>query len=392
LGDDKPGSAAYNARMGRNFVRAVSDAATPAMGAAAVALFGLSLLAARAGAVPPSPAGNGTGKELVVALVESPPFAVKGDDGTWSGLSVDLWREVAGQLDLDWQPREATLEEVPALLRDGSADVALGAIAVDVDGEIQHDYSQPYYSTGLGFAERAKDELSWRRMTAVVANSDVLHLIAVIGAAIIAVGVLITFIERRRDASEFGGPLRRGIATGVWWAAVTMTTVGYGDATPKTASGRSLALIWMFIGVVVLAFFTATVTSILTLASLRGTVQHATELAHVRTGTVAGSPGALYLNRRNVAFTHFTTYEDSLEALAEGRVDAVVATAPALRHLVRHQWQGVIRVSPIVLEPLRYTIGLAPDSRWQEAINRALLRIVGEDRWRDVEQGYFGHT
>ena len=35
----------------------------------------------------------------------------------------------------------------------------------------------------------------------------------------------------------------------MWWAIVTITTVGYGDHYPTTASGRIASIILMFIGV-----------------------------------------------------------------------------------------------------------------------------------------------
>ena len=33
--------------------------------------------------------------ELVIATKEAPPFSMKVADGTWQGISVDLWRRVA---------------------------------------------------------------------------------------------------------------------------------------------------------------------------------------------------------------------------------------------------------------------------------------------------------
>jgi voltage-gated potassium channel len=35
----------------------------------------------------------------------------------------------------------------------------------------------------------------------------------------------------------------------IWWAVVTMTTVGYGDMTPVTAGGKILAILIMLLGV-----------------------------------------------------------------------------------------------------------------------------------------------
>jgi polar amino acid transport system substrate-binding protein len=369
---------------------AVRQRLRPLLLCLALALSAGRILAASPDSPAPAPADDGA-HPLVVALAESPPFVIKESDGTWSGLSVDLWREVAAKLQLTWEPREVEVDQVEALLHDRAVDAAIGAIAIDADGELQHDFSQAYYATGLGFAQRTKGELSAGAMLGVLTSSHLVRLVALIAAATLLVGVLIAFIERRHAASEFSGPLGRGIATGVWWAAVTMTTVGYGDATPKTASGRSLALVWMFVGVVAVALLTATVTSILTLESLHGTVHHPADLAHLRLAAVNDGAGAVYLAPRHMRFTSFESHEEALAALADHRVDAVVANIPTLRYLVSRHWQGVLNVSPIILEPLLYAIGLPPESPLREPVSRAVLRIVEEDRWRDVERRYLGH-
>ncbi len=49
----------------------------------------------------------------------------------------------------------------------------------------------------------------------------------------------------------------------LWWAIVTLTTVGYGDIAPKTIPGRFIAFIDMLVGIGVLTLLTATVASIL---------------------------------------------------------------------------------------------------------------------------------
>lgn len=46
---------------------------------------------------------------------------------------------------------------------------------------------------------------------------------------------------------------------GVWWALVTLTTVGYGDIAPVTAGGRITAAVLMLSGIGVLAFITASI-------------------------------------------------------------------------------------------------------------------------------------
>ncbi len=46
-----------------------------------------------------------------------------------------------------------------------------------------------------------------------------------------------------------------------WWAAVTVTTVGYGDIYPTTVGGRIIAIVVMLVGVGFLAVLTATIAS-----------------------------------------------------------------------------------------------------------------------------------
>ncbi len=52
------------------------------------------------------------------------------------------------------------------------------------------------------------------------------------------------------------------IFDGLWWAIVTMTTVGYGDKVPETTFGKIIGFLVMFSGVTLVSMFTATISSI----------------------------------------------------------------------------------------------------------------------------------
>jgi voltage-gated potassium channel Kch len=72
----------------------------------------------------------------------------------------------------------------------------------------------------------------------------------------LGVGVLAGFVSTlvdRKDFPTFG--------TGIWWAIVTLGTVGYGDVVPHTAWGRVLGVVVIVFGVTFISFLTAVVTS-----------------------------------------------------------------------------------------------------------------------------------
>ncbi|MGD9924555.1 MAG: transporter substrate-binding domain-containing protein [Pseudorhodoplanes sp.] len=50
-------------------------------------------------------------REIVVGTKEAAPFAMKGPDGQWTGISIELWRRIAEQQKLKFRFHEE--ETVP---------------------------------------------------------------------------------------------------------------------------------------------------------------------------------------------------------------------------------------------------------------------------------------
>ncbi|XP_001633977.2 uncharacterized protein LOC5513742 [Nematostella vectensis] len=88
-------------------------------------------------------------------------------------------------------------------------------------------------------------------------------------------GVIVWILETRHNSNEFPRSFLRGTYEGFWWAFVSMTTVGYGDRTPRTVFGRLFGVIWIMIGIIVVAFFTATFSSVITISIVSNTCQKA---------------------------------------------------------------------------------------------------------------------
>lgn len=52
-----------------------------------------------------------------------------------------------------------------------------------------------------------------------------------------------------------------GFGGALWWALVTVATVGYGDKYPVSAGGRGVAVVLMLVGIGLIGVLTATVAS-----------------------------------------------------------------------------------------------------------------------------------
>ncbi|MEO1275315.1 MAG: ion transporter [Pseudomonadota bacterium] len=105
-----------------------------------------------------------------------------------------------------------------------------------------------------------KRETAFDRLTKAVREvGEELSLVAIAAAITLylaAVGIY--FFEHRAQPEDFGS-----IPQSLWWALVTLTTVGYGDAVPVTGGGRVFAGLVIIVGLGIVALPTALMTAAL---------------------------------------------------------------------------------------------------------------------------------
>ncbi len=326
---------------------------------------------------------------LQVGVRNTPPFAYQTADGTWRGISVELWEQIAGKLEKDYtylpQPQ---LEPMLGALAKGELDVAIGALTMTSARELNADFSHPFFNAGIGIATRAQ-KTSLLQSASVLWSPKFLSAVAALGLVLLAVGVLMWLLERRKNPQFPKSPLL-GIGDGFWWSAVTMTTVGYGDKAPVTFGGRLLGLVWMFVGIITISGFTAAMTSSLTLQQMDSNIRGPDDLKRVRVTSVRGSTAADYLAERGISFQAKDNVDDALATLTAGASDAVVYDRPVLRHLMLEQSLSQLQLLPQVLGDDAYAIMLPPDSLLREPINRELLRVRSDPAWSSLITRYLG--
>jgi len=327
-----------------------------------------------------------------VGTKEAPPFAMKGADGKWTGISIELWQDLAAELKLDYQYKELDLEQLLSAVRSNSVDVAVAAITVTADRERMLDFTHPFYITGLGIAVSAPSGAPWLSVVRRVLSLQFLTVIGLLALVLVSVGLLVWFFERKKNSEQFGGTPLHGIGSGFWWSAVTMTTVGYGDKAPRTIAGRIVGLIWMFAAIIIISSFTAAITSALTVSQLGSSIRGVGDLPGVRVATVAESTAQQYLEGRHIAYRSYPDALTALEALAAGEADAVVYDAPILKYLAKEKFPGAVNVLPSTFLRQDYAIAVPPGSPLRETLDRVLEHEIRSPRWQEVIYHYLGRN
>ena len=351
-----------------------------------------AVLAQAPGAVAQTPGPSET-RELVIGTKVAPPFAIKAEDGTWHGISIDLWRHIADQIHLRYRFQETTLKGLIDGVSEGSLDAAVAALTVTGPRHRVVDFTQPFYSTGLGIAVASDAGISWWAIIRNVFSLGFFRAAAVLFAISLSVGVILWLIERRHN--EHFGPHRQGLGASIWWSAAAMTQIGgasAGGRVPKTLPGRLLAMVWMVTSVIVFVSLTAALTSQLTLRHLRGPVNGKADLRYVRVGAIAGTETTEYLGNERIAYQVFADGEAALSALQKDRIDALVYDRPLLLWLVNERFSGSLRVLNGTFDSQAYAIALPQGSELRMRIDLALLDAIRSDWWRKTLFAYLGSS
>ncbi len=328
---------------------------------------------------------------LRIAVYDAAPYASVERDGSFTGASVDLWRRVAEDLGRNYQfMLVPSMEELLRGIEQGKFDAAIGAITITEDRAARVDFSYPTHRSGV--AASLRREFGTRAAVASFsgAAAELGPLFGVMFALLFVAGIAMWLVERlARDASKTESAVRT-LREGLYWAVVTMTTVGYGDKTPKTTLGFFVATLWMLSSLALVSLMSASLVSQLTAEQVGAAMKFSqSDLWGKRVAAAEASSGAEYLDHQHIAHKNYASLQQALEALAAGREDVVVNSVGALRYLVATRFSKSVRVVDPLLAPAYMAIALPEHSVLKKPIDRALMRITESADWRKAEDSYF---
>jgi polar amino acid transport system substrate-binding protein len=335
-----------------------------------------------------------TNKTLKIATRVLPPFVTE-ENGQLSGFSIDLWNKITEEMKVRSEfQKTASVKDILAAVQSGKADMGVGAISVTAQRERDMDFSQPIFDSGLQILVKSQGSRNsvWRLLSQIF-TQELLHLFGIMMIIILIPGHIVWLVERKhkggflQDSAYFPGIFKT-----FWWAASTLATQA--EEMPKGPLGRIIAVLWMFISVVFIAYFTATVTTSLTVEQLQTNIKGVNDLPGKTVATVADSTSAKYLQQQqNISVKTFPKIDEAYAALNStddlAKVDAIVYDSPILLYYAAHEGKGKVQIVGNVFRKENYAIAMPNGSPYRKEVNSALLSVQEKGGYQEIYDKWF---
>lgn len=354
-------------------------------------LFGLLLLALLAAGSPPALSQTAPAdRPLQIATRIVPPFAMKEGD-QFRGFSVELWQALARQLgrSFSWQERGPIADLLGSVER-GEADLAIAAISITSQREEKFDFSQPMFEAGLQILVRSDGNdggFSLAALRNVFTSGPMPGMLMLLALLILIPAHVVWLIERRHPGSIVASAYFPGIFQAIWWA--TGASLGQQLTHPQSPIGRAIAALGIFVSVIFLSYFTANVTTALTVQQLKGDINGPEDLPGRRVSTVAGSTAAQHLRSNGVTPIESANIADAIRSLYDRRADAVVFDAPVLLYHAATEGRNRSQVVGPVFRREAYGILFPQGSPLRKPVNEALLKLRENGSYDAIYRRWF---
>ncbi|HYL59594.1 MAG TPA: transporter substrate-binding domain-containing protein [Candidatus Acidoferrales bacterium] len=334
--------------------------------------------------------------ELRVGIFPVAPFVID-ENGVLTGFSVDLWDAIAARLKLksDYQ----VMNDTSALfdsMKSNKTDIVISPVYITSARDAQFDFSYPIGDAGLGILVRDTGE-SERPANPLLDLVDLLlsPMILVwlgIAAVLILIPAHILWLLDRRSETGITHSERYlpGIFHAMIWAATAL--VSQVQELPGHWLARILALVWMFAGVVFVAFYTAQLSATLTVQKIRGAIESPADLPGKKVATIANSTAVAYLREHNVEVVEFAKTEQMFSSLLQKKVDAVVSGAPVLLYYAAHDGKGRAKMVGPQFNTAPLAMMFQLGSPLRKKVDNAMMSLRENGTYQHLYEKWFGSS
>ena len=314
--------------------------------------------------------------ELRVITREISPFVIK-DGDSYKGFSVELWAAIAKELDKPFHfVEKKNIKEILAGMTASEGDVAIAAISITSEREQKFDFSQPMFESGLQILTRNDQGNApsfFQQLWPLLTSNSTLFVLGMLAALVIIPAHIGWFAERNKENHLFPSTYFPGIFHAMYWA--TGAAAGQQPDPMYSGIGRVLATFLVLGSLFFTSYFTATITTSLTVQQLKSDINGPEDLANRKVGTTNGSTAEAFTKGIRANVVDFDKIDDALAALDSKHVDAVIFDAPVLMYYAASKGQGKVRVVGGLLKKENYGILFPQSSSLRKPVNEALLKL-----------------
>lgn len=327
---------------------------------------------------------------LIVGYTEAPPF-IYDSEGKLDGVNYRIWEELMAGGNYAYKYASLPFVELLQGLENGTVDVVITPLSLTADRESKFHFTTPYYASHGAVA--VSNPSAWQKLRNTLSrlmNSNFLKVILILILIIFTFGVLGWYFEWRHNTEHFRKGIS-GIWDGVWWSAVTLTTVGYGDKAPKTVWGKIAALLLMFGGLLFVSGLTAGIASNVAANEISNDFSTINHFKTQKVGTIANTQTHKYLKRhffRDVST--YTSLEEGLKALERGEVKGFMYDEEILRtEISLLSLDDKLQTLPFKFDAKFYGFGISKTRDSLPAIlSRGIMKMRDDTDWQMLLHEY----
>jgi polar amino acid transport system substrate-binding protein len=335
--------------------------------------------------------------EITIGVREIAPFVIKEDD-KYKGFSIDLIEAITKKAGIE-NKKYVSYPNVGDLINsveNGQSQVGIAAISITAERESRIDFTQPMFNSGLKIlvpsskAAQAQDTSIFTKMWVALKSKAFASLVIITLLIALVPAHIMYFIEGIREKGMFSKNYFRGIGQAFGW---TLNTIAIGPSEqPNTRTGRIITLVWVYLGIIFVAFFTATITSDLTTEKLQGSINSIADLPGQSVISIRNSTASTFLNKMNIEHTLVNNANEAFKMVTEGKVDAFVYDSPALEYYSNTEGNGKVVTVGDMFKAEEYGIALPKNSPYREKFDQALLTLKENGEYETLYQKWFGKS
>jgi len=317
-------------------------------------------------------------------------FIEKTSEGIYVGFEIELWREIAKRLGLEYKFVEiASFNELLQQLSEEKIDFAIGQITMTRKRSEFFLFTYPYFVSGLSIFTRTKARPNLALILQAIFSPLIWESVVLLFFFVFLFGNIFWLLERRKN-SGIANKYFPGIFQAMWCVFSAKSTIGFGDVVPRGWLTRIFVIpIWM-LGFLFVSIISAHLVSDFIVKKSGAGITSYFGLSGRTVGTLEGTTAIPVLEALKVKKIVLDPQLAGLyDKLKTGQVEAVVTDYPFIVDFVRRAKREGLHADMVggKFHEELYSIGISKNLAQQ---NPELVRKINSVILELQESGFLG--